>query len=337
MRHYLNRPAVLLQCKRWRVLAAAGIAAVIAAGPVCGEPCPSAPAPIEAESCSVELELNADDLIAAFQRPVTTGRTPESRPQSNQTGVALPLAVDPGDGGVSVKSSLGQWRTFDAQMLAARVEGATAMLPGALALPKPAAASPTPVDVWTRLDVQGLAHDSDKTVRSGMGADYQVNAGAVVGIAVARADTRLAIKPASAQPMSAGDDTVAAHVLLQASPLLSIDTRTQWETGTTLSHASPARIDNNSVSVAPRLKLPFALDSGQTVEPFVTVKDERVHGPTAQDAAEPGTRNIVSAGAGVTLSRPNAYTMSVTAGVEGLGASDAPNMKSRVQLDIPLR
>ena len=282
-------------------------------------------------SCAQIHPLHFDELTAAqvgaTQPPLLQS---DDVPWIAQTGVAPPLAVKPADTGVAMKTSLGQWRDFNAAMLAKRTEDSKAMTPKELQLPKPPVMV-SPLDVWSSLDVQGLARDADETTKAAVGADYKVSRSTTAGVAAERADTRAANGVGIQK-----NDSLAAHVTYQATPLLSVDAKTLWEAGTAAAGLGAGRTDRSSVVVAPRIKYPIAVGGGQTIEPFVTVSDDFALSAAGPDAAG-GKRNTLSAGTGVTLSKPKSYSLSVTADVEGVGAAEPANVKSKLQLSVPLQ
>lgn len=288
------------------------------------ENCNPAAGESHSQTCIQVHTLNIDEVAALQIAPPRTQFLSDDVPWIAQAGVPPPLDVKPGDTGASVKTSLGQWRDFNSQMLARRIDEAKAMTAG-LPQPKAATVAPSPFELWTTVDLQELDHAAGNTLKTGVGADYKLTKTTVFGLAAERADTRSVAAPGSQ------DDKLAAHLTVQPFSLISIDAKTQRETGT----AGTGRIDNNSVSVAPKLKYPFAIGSGQTLEPFVTVKDELIRGTTS--SMIDGTKNAVSAGTGVTLTKPGNYTMSVTADVENMGATEPANYKSRFQVSVPLK
>lgn len=298
--------------------------ALNAAGSAQAETCAPVPADPNAKTCVQVHTLNSDAVTALQISPPRTQFLGDDVPWIAQAGVPPPLEVKPGDTGASMKTSLGQWRDFNAQMLAKRIDAAKAMK-ATLPQPKAPVVLPSPFELWTTVDLQGLAHETDSTVKTGVGANYKLTKTTVVGVSAEHAD----VKPVAA--LGTQDDKLAANVTVQPFSFVSIDAKTQRATGT----AGAGKIDNSSVSIAPKLKYPFAIGSGQTLEPFVTVKDELIYGTTA-DMID-GTKRTVTAGTGVTLAKPGSYTMSVTADAENLGATEPANYKSRFQLSVPLK
>lgn len=300
------------------------------AGQARAQPCQGAAAESAAKGCGPIHRFDADALIAAQAGVTSSGAILDGLPWITQSGVAPPIAVEPADGGVKLKTSLGLLRDFNSQLLAQRVQDAKAMTPATFALPKPPVVPSSPFDVWSRFDVDGLAHDADGLTRSGVGVDYKLSRSTSLGFSAQRADSRQAGKVGGAR-----EDTRAAHLTIAASPTLSIEAQSQWQESN--SPNASGKVDSNTVSVAPRFKYPVVLGDGRTVEPFVMVKDELTRGGVGPDGGETGRKNAISAGTGVTIARADAYSMSVTADVEGIGAVDPATLKSRFQLNIPLR
>lgn len=248
----------------------------------------------------------------------------DGTPWIGQAGISPPLDVKPADTGATLRTSSTQWRDFDNQLLARRIDEAKAANK-ALTPPKAPAVLPSPFELWTSVDLVGLAQHTDSAVKTSAGANYKLSKSATFGVEATRADTRAVTATTSTQ-----DDKFAGFVSYQATSMISFDARTQWETATT----GTAKTDTNAVSIAPKIKVPMKLASGQTLEPFVTVKDElslTTTGPSEQ------TKHAISAGTGVTFANPGHYTMSLTAGTENLTAPDPTTYTSRFQLSVPLR
>lgn len=246
-----------------------------------------------------------------------------------QSGVAPPFAVDPSDSSVKMRTSLGQWRDFNSQMQAKRIDEVKAAAQSPLTLPKPTAGPASPVEVWSAVELDGRTQQIDGTVRASAGADYKLSKKAVAGVAVEHADLK-----AAAGAGSAPDDKLAAHLNFLATQDLSVDTKTQWETQSAAAGAGKA--SRNSVTVAPRLGHRFSLDNGETLSPFVTLKKELVVGGLDASTAVGGAKPMQSAGVGVTLAKPDTYSLSVTADREELDAKEPATLKSRLQLSAPL-
>lgn len=91
-----------------------------------------------------------------------------------------------------------------------------------------------------------------------------------------------------------------------------------------------------SVELAPRLSRPLDLSSGQKIEPFVMLKRRMEAGTTSQGT--PVDQSLSqSVGGGVTLAQPNAYSLSVTTEMERSSETAPADVKSRLQLNIPLK
>ena len=52
---------------------------------------------------------------------------------------------------------------------------------------------------------------------------------------------------------------------------------------------------------------------------------------------DPSKKNTLSVGTGLTLSKPQAYSLSVTTDLENVGTAEPATVKSRLQLSVPLR
>jgi hypothetical protein len=261
--------------------------------------------------------------------PAQEGPAQDGVPWIAQNGPAPPLAVNPSDGSVVMRTSLGQWRDFNSQMLAKRIDDLKAAAPGPLTLPKPAVGIAPPVELWSSVELDGRMQQIDGTVRTSAGADYKLGRQAVAGVAVEHAEVRTATSIGSVP-----DDKVAAHLNFLATQDLSVEATTQWETQSAA--AGSPKATRNSVTIAPRLGHQFSLDNGETLSPFVTLKKEMVVGGLDSNPAVGGAKASQSAGVGLTLAKPDTFSLSVTADREELDAKEPANLKSRLQLSVPL-
>ena len=65
---------------------------------------------------------------------------------------------------------------------------------------------------------------------------------------------------------------IAAYVTLLAVPMVTLDARTEWQAGNADFAATIGAAEMSTFTLAPRINHSFALDSGKTIEPFVTYK-----------------------------------------------------------------
>lgn len=278
----------------------------------------------------IGLALGACFAVICFPSPAAAQRPIDDVPWIAQGGIAPPMAALPAETGVNLRTSVGQWRDFNSQLLAARINDAQPMKPATVVIPKPPMVPSSPLEVWTTMNLEGFADKTQSKVKTGAGADYRLNKKTVLGIAVERADGGAPGVPAL------HEDKVAAKISYQATSMFSVDAQSHWATTDTTIGAGSARTETSAVTVAPRLKYPIK-SNGQTFEPFVSMKDEISHATATAIAPEPVMKNTLSAGTGVVISRPNAYSMSVTADLEGIGQIESATVKSRFQLSVPLR
>ena len=75
------------------------------------------------------------------------------------------------------------------------------------------------------------------------------------------------------------------------------------------------------------------------LEPFVMMKSAIDFAPSAATmTGSLGTLDTTrSVGAGVTLGKPNDYSLSVTTEVEQASTAEHPNLKSRLEVKVPLK
>ena len=325
----------------WRFCIAGVVAGFSIVAPVRAEDCALQGTDGGDAGCQMPADLNLDvlppELPALFMHePAAEARVPDT-----DTGAPLPFAINPAGTGVAARASLGTWRDYNEKLLAKKLEDAKALAPRQLALPKPAPAPGPAVDIWSSIDAQGFSPDNSvpaiegsvsRTMRTGAGADYKLSSNTTIGVVAEQAST---LGGAGTEPQ--GDEKLAAYFAFKAAPVLSIDTRTQWEKTNAGFAAGTAAIEKTSIIVAPRVNRQFALDGGKTIEPFLTIKHEMDLDGSAPGAAKGGIANVDSAGAGVTFAKPDAYSLSLTTDVEGVGGVDPAILKSQLQLKLPLR
>ena len=98
--------------------------------------------------------------------------------------------------------------------------------------------------------------------------------------------------------------------------------------------------EKTSIKVAPRVSRPIPIATGQQLEPFVTYTNKMDLGsssPAPGVASSASTSSTQSIGGGVTLSRPDTYALSLSTDVERNSEAERAELKSRMQLSIPLR
>lgn len=289
-------------------------------GEAAGETCEALP-PL------LDLSLPASNAAAAL--PEDKAPLPEVSEPSASAAAPAPLAVQSSDDSVSARASLQTLRDYNSLKAKRKVEQAQRLAPEALVAPKTPVASASAVDVWSSLNADGL-NDATKSVRTGAGLDYKLVKNASVGVFAERSET---IAP-QASGGDQSEDKVAAYMAFKALPAVTIDTTTQWETATAADPAVGKQTDDKgSIIVAPRIGKSFALDNGQTIAPFVTVKREIDLAGKTTSSESTATD---SAGAGVTFTKPDSYSLSVTTDVSAAGASDPASVNSRLQFKLPL-
>lgn len=246
----------------------------------------------------------------------------------------VPAKFTTSDTGVSVKTSLGTIRDFNA-----RSASPTVALPEYGEAPKTDFAMPqapvtpkTPIDVWTNIDVNGYDGERDQSTRTGLGADYKVDKTTTFGVSVEQGDTRAFNTPGVTQ-----DQKASAYVNLQATPLLSLDARTEWQTGNAEFAASSGVSERGAFVLTPKINHDFKMDNGTTLSPYVSYQREFDVSTSHKEAVDPSFDATQSAGAGVTYTKPDSYSLSVSADVDNFGVTDeAQSLSSKLQLSVPL-
>jgi hypothetical protein len=248
-----------------------------------------------------------------------------------QSSKEVPLAVTTTGSGVSLKTSLDSWRDYSVRAAALRFDQSDAAAKPSLKLPNAPALQKSPLNVWSSVNVQGYEGDRDQSTRAGVGADYKLSHAATVGVAVERGDASSAAGVGDRQ-----DSKASAYVTLQAAPMLSLDARTEWQAGNAEFAEAAGAAENSSFSLAPKINHKFTLGDGKTLEPFVTYKREfdlTSAGREAMDASVP----VQSAGAGVTFTKSDSYSLSVTTDLNGLGVPEDESLSSKFRLSVPIK
>lgn len=283
--------------------------------------------------CEVDIpQLDLDSALDDHTATITRSKSPDSTPWIAQGNGNVPLAVNPSDTGVSMRASLATWRDFNQRAAAPSIDIPSWSAPPAFALPKAPAPAKTPIDVWSSVDVQGYEGAGQESMRAGVGADYKVGHATTIGVAAEHGDVKGAMGAGTEQ-----DAKMAAYVTLQAAPMLSLDARTEWQAGNAEFAAATGAAEKSSLIFSPKLNHSFALDGGKTIEPFVSYKRELDMSQAGREAAAAGVAATQSAGAGVTYTNPDAYSLSVTTDVQGLGAAQPADVNGKFQLSVPIR
>lgn len=246
----------------------------------------------------------------------------------------LPFALTPSESGVAVRTGLGTLRDYNAKLTARKVREAEKLAPAPLKVPAPAAPQ-VPVEIWSSFAADGLASDTGTSLRTGAGADYKLSPGIAVGVSAERTERERTDAAAQVEGRK-----LEGYVALRPAPAFSLDAKTSWQSqsgsgGAGLADTPQASAEKSTITIAPSLRKPFALEGGQKLEPWITWRNEIDFGDGG-DAAEGGGVSQ-SVGAGVSLVRPDDYALSVSADVDGLEAAEPPSVKSRLELKLPLQ
>lgn len=277
---------------------------------------------VEANAATIKTKHPSDSL------PAIASAIPDP-------SAVMPFAMSNSATAVTVRTGSAELRDFNSKLLQRKIDETARLRPTQFALPKPPPAAPSPVNLWTSFEVQGFDHTieqkADQVTRRGVGADYKVDAATTLGISAETGDTR-----STALASGQENKKIGAKVSVRTLPGVNIETQTQWERVNTGAFAESEASARETLSVAPRINRPFALDGGKTIEPFVSYKHE-IASSAALDAAGNPITPTDTAGAGVTFAKPDAYSLSVTTGIEGIGAEAPSTVKSGIQLKLPLR
>jgi hypothetical protein len=283
--------------------------------------------------CDVaEPQIDLDAVLAAHAATASNAKSADGTPWIAEGSQGVPLTVNSSATGISMRTSLGTWRDYNVSDAARTIDTSKSVSPLPLTLPKAASPPKSPLDIWSSVDVEGYEGSGTESMRAGLGADLKLSHTTTVGVTAERGDAKVTTGVQPAQ-----DEKMAAYVKLQAVPLLTLDARTEWQAGNAEFAATSGAAEKSTVILAPKINHSFALDGGQTIEPFVTYKREFDLSAAGREANETGSVATQSAGAGVTFTNPDAYSLSVTADVEGLGATTPESLSSKFKLSVPIR
>jgi hypothetical protein len=274
--------------------------------------------------CSMNLPQIDLDAVLAEQAKSQPSKATDGTPWIAQSDKGIPLIANPSDNGVSLRTSLDDLRNYNTRSYSVDADAKNAP-----DLPK-VAPSNIPFDVWTNVAVDGYGSSADQSTRTGLGADYKLSRAATFGVSVERGRSH-AVDTAEEE-----DSKASAYMTLQATPLLSLDARTQWQGGNAEFASANGAAAKSSFVLAPTIKHSFAVGDGKTISPFVTYQREFDISETGREldtAAFPEQ----SAGAGITYTNPDAYTLSVTTDVGGFGQTEADrSVSSKFKLSVPI-
>jgi hypothetical protein len=293
----------------------------------------------DATAGASETNLTLCDLSPPPQQLVIDGSTGATvaghayaTPWIAQGSNQIPVTLNATDTAVSLRMSLDALRDYNSRAAMRTIDTSSVLASPVLAMPKGPAAPRSPFDVWSSVDVGGFADSKNESLRTGLGADYKPTQMTSFGVAVERGDARSATSSGAEENAKA-----SAYVTLQAMPALTVDARTEWQSGNAEFAATSGAAEKAAVILAPKINHSFALDGGTTIAPFITYKREfdlGISGREAGDAALPATQ---SAGGGMTYTKPDAYSLSITADVDGLSATEPESVNGKVQLSVPLK
>jgi hypothetical protein len=315
------------------------------------------------------LDSRLSHLHALLDDDPTRGRLEqrlEDKPWIGQDWATLPVAVKPADQALDVAASLQHVGSFEARRLQQKINEAKTLAPSDLSLPKPVVAASAPFDVWSRIEVSGLGSATGESRRSTVGADYRLARRTLLGISAgvndptwsAASDTRLAayfaakpwapitfdakaqwaeVHTVEATSVVSTQSAVSARVKgdfnyrgLRVTPIVSV------AHGIDAAGTAGGTVEKSTVALTPRISQPFALREGVKMEPFLSLKSAVDFGNVA-DGTQHGIDTTHGLGAGFTYAKPNAYSLSVSTGIEQSASADKSNVSGKLELKLPLR
>lgn len=274
------------------------------------------------DDCSFDtLDLSFDGARTHATSPEPANSVPGVTVENE--GVSLPFTVNPGETAVSARASIATVRDYNASINARKAASAQALARSPLNAPPPSPASSIPLDVWSSVDVQTPDQGSHGR-KFGAGADYTLSKRTTAGVGV----TQETSADQKTQSASSGD-TVSAYVAFKASPLLSLEQRAEWAAREQNSAGTASSKD--IVTFAPSVKGSIPLGGGSSVEPFAKIQSQ-----IDVTSGSNGQYSSTSAGAGVTYSKENDYSVQFSTDVEDAKANAASTVKSRIEFKLPL-
>jgi len=292
----------------------------------------------------------------------------ENRPWIGQDWASLPIAAKPVDQNFDMAASLQHLGNFEAQRTRQKLEEAKEHGADGLVLPKPVPTSNVMLDVWSKVEVTGFESIDGEARRGTVGADYKIARNALLGVSAAirdgtttlASDTRLAayfaIKPWSPVTLDANAQWGESQAITNPSLVTTQSAVTARLKGNfsfeglrlapalTVAHGvdemdviSGRPVEKSTIALTPRISRPIDLKGGTKLEPFLTLKSALDFGPTESEPGHEGVDTTRGIGGGLTFAKPNAYSLSVTTGIEHTTSSDQSNLNGRVELKLPLR
>ena len=322
---------------QWRRMCAAGLAFTVGftlTSLVGAQDCATS---IDADAplCGAELpDVTFDQFSNAHSAPAPVSEKPKEAALSPpvESPAPIPFSLNATGKSVTARTSLGSWRDYNAQLTARKIQEAKSSAQQPIAMPRSAAVPAPPFEIWSSVDAQGADHDTER-VKASAGADYKFGSTTTVGV--------MAERGGSSGTPAAGmqsNEKLGAYVTAKPATAFSIDARTQWERNNSGAAASgQTTLEKSSIIVAPSIRQPFAMGGGKTVEPYVMLKREFDVGGGLQGSPIGMVPSVDSAGAGVTFAKPDAYSLSLSTDIDGIGGQQAAGVKSQMQFKLPLR
>lgn len=290
---------------------------------VAGGACPAGTGIASDGTCSSRLDLQYDRqmYLGAPGTAVTLTAPDDADP--------LPFSVTPSADGVSVRTGISTLNEYNAKVLSKKIERAKATAAPTVKLPDARPVQKPALDVWSSVTAPNQATSDGQAVRASVGADYTINPKTTTGIVAERADPGMT--PGGAG-VASGDEKLSAYVNFKATPILSVDAKSEWQRTQSAGIEGNTLTEKSIVSIAPKVNKKFDLKNGQTIEPYATVRHELDLATTAIDT--PAHQNAI--GAGVTFATPESYSMTLSTDLEGIGAATGASTNTKLQFKMPL-
>ncbi|MEO1544021.1 MAG: hypothetical protein AAFR75_08395, partial [Pseudomonadota bacterium] len=253
--------------------------------------------------------------------------------------------------------------------------GVGAFLPDDIELPEVKPARPPRLDIWTRTEVTDVPDASTTRSMTGrVGMDYKLKANTLIGARIETNSLDQGTSGPNETGVLAGPyvaTKIAPGLTLEADSAFGT-ARTQFnDQGETSSNRRHVRaglkgdwklkgytfapsahvthlrdtsqdsggpaIERRALEINPKLKRTFETTTGTQITPFVdyttTLDLEAVAAPGVSQTSEEIEQRL---GAGVTISKSDAFDLNATADLERIDGAQARNVRSKLRLDVPL-
>ncbi|MEO1205631.1 MAG: hypothetical protein AAFV45_04800 [Pseudomonadota bacterium] len=306
-------------------------------------------------------------------KPATQVR--QWRLEPGQAPAPNPVEIEANGSTARVTTSLQNIHTYLSEKDNEKRSDVSALLPDDVELPTVERALPPRLDIWTATDIANVPEaDHNQAIASQVGVDYRIKSNTLVGARIKTESIDDGVFGAPETGVLAGPyvaTQVAPGLMLEAEGAWGrarseldgageiLANREQFRAGlsgdwtisgltlapsahiTNLKESfdpdSAAGTDRQVLTINPTLRRTFETDDGTRITPFLdyatTLDLETVTAPGADEGSEETVRNL---GAGLAISKTGAYDINASTNLEHTDDTETPNIRSKLQLDVPL-